>query len=118
MIDLINGNEIANIDIRNLTCGQIADEVNKLLNEKGLQGFTRLETLEPVDNDICDVVGTSRGTYDTHKTLVFLEPIKEEKVECYCVKIREYLKTLNDVISQGRHRACFVNYCPECGEAL
>ncbi len=81
--------------------------INKLLNDKCLQGTCRAGTLDFICGDIPKQA--TRKT-DTHHAYVFLQPIEPEKVECSWCELfyKVAAKSADDDL----------NFCPKCGSEL
>lgn len=104
---------------------EIAKALNKLLEEKGQMGYTRLG-VDVNEVYVCGVVG-GKTQFDTHKAFVILEPIEEEKPDCVLdhdtiVRIqqisRDNIENSFEKVAFGS--ACFMEYtqCPLCGKEL
>ena len=91
-------------------------QLNDLLRVKAERGYTSMAI--PYDED--EITTISEETYDkplpssTHEAFVFLRKIEEEKKECLCKAVRDFMKDHQHIIEMD----CVRNHCPHCGRKL
>lgn len=96
------------------TIPNLLQYINKLLNEKAGKGCCRVGTIDFICGDIPkNAVRKS----DTHEAFVFLRPIEEERPECKCRKLLEFVESMEKT-GVDDPRSHLVNFCPDCGNNL